>query len=70
MKKGFNSGLIKPHDPLFSELSQNIYEALIEGFGNDISDCWRSDHDIIKSELIMRSRGDLERGIELICQEV
>lgn len=70
MKKGLPRNRNDCKNSLFAGLSNEDYEYLIGGFGDNIYKCWEKSDEIVKSELLVRSRGDLEYGIHLICKEV
>ncbi|MDE2645466.1 MAG: hypothetical protein OXI05_06485 [Bacteroidota bacterium] len=62
-------------NPLFRGMSQADHEALFNGFGRTrekVSECWKLKYGetSVEPKLRERSRGDLERGIDLICKEV
>ncbi len=73
MKKGFkNSHQSFDHlmGSLFQGISEADYKNLKKGFGRDVYLCWDCSSSQIKTEILARSRGDLERGIDMIHQEI
>ena len=72
MKKGLRAD---NQNPLFRGMPQADHEALLTGFGigrEKVSECWNLEYGdtSVEPELRERSRGDIERGIDLICKEV
>ena len=70
MKKGLPEDRDDKMSPLFREMSDADYRTLTKGFGNNVGTCWKCTGPNVKSELINRSQGDLERGIAMIRKEV
>lgn len=70
MKKGLPKDRDDKMSPLFREMSDADYRTLTEGFGSNVDTCWKCTGPNVKSELINRSQGDLERGIAMIRKEV
>lgn len=70
MKKGLPKDRDDKMSPLFREMSDADYKTLTKGFENNVDTCWKCTEPNVKSELINRSQGDLERGIAMIRKEV
>ena len=70
MKNGLPDELSAVEDALFKDLSQGDRQVLSHGFGENVYKCWTHWNVQAKTELLRRSQGDLERGIELIRKEV
>ena len=72
MKNGLG---INNQNSLFKEVPEDDFQVLVNGFGKNremVSECWKLKYGetSVEPELRERSRGDLERGIDLICKEV
>ena len=70
MKKGLPEVPSAMEATLFASLPPPDRAILSRGFGPDVDRCWKIWNVQAESELRRRGRGDLERGIELIRQEV
>lgn len=73
MKQGIPDEPSQDEQTLFAGLSPVDHEVLSNGFGSEVHECWNAwniQANTAKAELLLRSRGDLERGIELIRKEV
>jgi len=68
MKEGYKKDGF--HPSLSDKFNYDEIDALMKGFGSGISKLWETCDPILKSELVTRSRGDLELGIKLICKEI
>lgn len=69
MKQGFRRKSAEGQ-LLFDGLSEADREALFNGFGNDVHECWTYCEVSARQELKIRGQGDLERGLCLIRREV
>ena len=70
MKNGLPDRPSALEEALFQDLSQGDRQVLSHGFGDNVYKCWTYWNVKAKTELLRRSQGDLERGIELIRKEV
>ncbi|MCY4658881.1 MAG: hypothetical protein OXF93_03585 [Acidobacteria bacterium] len=71
MKEGLPTAPSESEEILFDDLPEADRETLATGFGRNVHECW-SVWNVreVRNELRPRGRGDLERGIELIRQEL
>lgn len=70
MKGGLPKAPSRIEQALFDGLSPADRTILAHGFGPSVHACWTRWNVQAKSDLVHRGRGDLERGIELIREEV
>ena len=66
MKNGLAGESSSTEEALFSSVSRDDRETLRNGFGEHVHICWSVWTVQARSELVGRSRGDLERGMQLI----
>ena len=70
MKNGLPVAPSAIEQELFDGLSRTDREILSAGFGKNVYQCWTLWRGQAKIELRRRGQGDLERGIEMIREEV
>ena len=70
MKNGLPDRPSAVEEALFQDLSHGDRQVLSHGFGDNVYKCWTHWNVQSKTELLRRSQGDLERGIDLIRKEV
>lgn len=68
MKSGWPAAMEGSAEALFADLSPGCRHALRDGFGDAVGERWTGWTVRARDELLARSRGDLERGFEIIKQ--
>lgn len=71
MKDGLATEPYAEEEALFAALAPEVRAALTQGFGPRIGKCWQEWSGVqARAELVERSRGDLEQGLELLRSQV
>ena len=70
LKGGWSSQPSPAEESLFHDVSPDDREMLRNGFGSRLHSCWSCGGVEVRSELVDRSRGDLEEGMKLIRSQV
>ena len=70
MKNGLPAAPSAIEQALFDGLPAADQTILSQGFGTDVYTCWNLWNVQIKTELLGRGQGDLERGLDLIRGEI